>query len=135
LEPEFWRQFELAAALDGASVRCRPVKGMATTGSWHFFVSRSDLDALYPSDKPTQVDPTPPGLRRGPKAKYDWPAIEREIVRRCIDPKTKALRIPENQSQLANGVLEWCQLKYNTTPTDGAMRAAVRRVSAMLRQD
>jgi|SRR5450631_1085342 hypothetical protein len=135
LKPEFWRQFELAAALDGASVRCRPVKGMATTGAWYFFVRRSDLDALYPPDKPTQpVETESPRRRPGPPTKYDWHKIDGEIARRCIDPKTKQLKIPKRQSKLVKDVLEWCDQEFkDKTPGQSEMQEAVSRVCARFR--
>jgi hypothetical protein len=134
-EPEFWRGFELVAALDGASVRCRPREGTAMTGTGYFFVRRSDLDALYPTNKPAQAETTPPGRRRGPKPKYDWPAIDREIVQRCINKKTRVVRVPENELKLVKDMLDWCQIKYDESPSLSAMREAVRRVVALLRPD
>jgi hypothetical protein len=134
LEPKFWRQFELAAALDGSGVRCRPVDGVVIRDTWNFFVRRSDLDALYPPDQPAQAV-TEPRRRPGPPTKYDWHTIDGEIAARCIDPKTKKLKIPKRQSTLVKDVLEWCDQEFNgKTPGPSEMQQAVSRVCARLRR-
>jgi hypothetical protein len=134
LEPEFWRQFEMYADSDGR-VQPRPVKGKAVTDRWHFFVRRSDLDALYPPDKPIQAPETqPPRSRSGQPTKYDWHKIEGEIAARCIDPKTKMLKIPKRQSKLVNDLLAWCDQEFKgKTPGQSEMQEAVSRVCARLR--
>jgi hypothetical protein len=132
LKPEFWRQYELAGALDGTGVRCRPKSDVTITDSWHFFVRRSDFDALFPRTVPAQAVP---GRRKlpGPPTKYDWHTIDGEIARRCIDPKTKKLNVPKRQSKLVDDVLAWCDQELNKAPAVSEMQEAVSRVCARLR--
>jgi hypothetical protein len=73
------------------------------------------------------------GRKRGRKPKFDWPTIEREIARRCIDKKTKQVKVPDNESKLTEAMLDWCAEKYDEFPGVTAMQATVKRVCAMLR--
>jgi hypothetical protein len=93
-------------------------------------VSAADVEKL-------QLHPKsggPPRRRTGPANTHDWHSIDGEIARRCIDPKTKRVRVPKNESKLAQEVLTWCQEKGWDEPADSAMREAVKRVCAALRQ-
>ena len=76
---------------------------------------------------------SPSGRKRGRKPKFAWPDIEREIAQRCIDKKTRQVKVPDNESALAKDVLDWCATEYVETPEERAMRAAVKRICAMLR--
>jgi hypothetical protein len=132
LGPEFWRQVQGFTYGNGA-VRVVPVEGCRVSGYWHFFVLRSDLDRLFPVT--AKADETkPPRRRPGPVTTHDWHAIDGEIARRCIDPKTRQLQVPKNESKLANAVLEWCQDQFGREPAESEMREAVRRICAALRQ-
>jgi hypothetical protein len=120
LDPDFWRQFDLAAAVDGANVRCRPKLDTAITETWYFFVRRSDLDTYYAPTTPAQAVAEQRKLAGRP-TKYDWHKIDGEIARRCIDPKTKKLKIPKRQSKLVTDVSEWCDQEFKEK-TPGAVR-------------
>src|SRR5262245_39912154 len=78
---------------------------------------------------------TPAPRRRGPATTHDWQTICGEIVRRCIDPKTKQLVLPKSESRLADDMLLFCQNTLGTNPpAPSEMRKAVRQVLAPLRQ-
>jgi hypothetical protein len=96
----------------------RPPEGAAT----------STMTAPHPSD-----DTRPPERGRGRILKYDWLAIAGEIARRCIDPKTRLLKIPKSERRLAKAMLEWCQEKHQKEPAHSQMREAVKIVCAALR--
>jgi hypothetical protein len=71
------------------------------------------------------------GRKRGAKPEYDWTKIDREIHRRCVDAKTKQGQVPDNESELARDILEWCQTEFNNEPAESAMREHVRRICAL----
>jgi len=71
------------------------------------FVGRVDLNKLYRipatptmTAAPQSDDTRPPQRRRGPVLKHDWLAIAGEIARRCIDPETGRVAVPEKESAL-----------------------------------
>ena len=104
------------------------------------FVRRVDLDKRYPIAATQtltaahQSDTTrSPERRRGPILKHEWHAIDGEIARRCINPKTRLLEIPKNERKLAQDVLGWCQGKYEKEPAESEMREAVKAICAALR--
>src|SRR5262249_30430514 len=63
--------------------------------------------------------------RRGPVLKHDWCAIYIEIVRRCIDPRTGKVKVPESQNKLAEDMLLWLQNNGKNCPADSEMEKAV----------
>jgi hypothetical protein len=73
------------------------------------------------------------GRKRGPKVKFEWASINREITRRCFDEKTGRVQVPENEGKLAKDMLDWCGTKFEEIPSDWAMREAVKKICAMLR--
>jgi hypothetical protein len=73
------------------------------------------------------------GRKRGRKPKFDWPSIEREIAQRCINKRTKVVKVPDNESKLAKDVLDWAATKFVDAPEERAMRAAVKRICDLLR--
>jgi hypothetical protein len=80
------------------------------------------------------VDPlAPPPRRRGRPTTHDWHSIDGEIARRCIDPKTKRVAVPENENKLAEAVLGWLSGQGIDPPAPSEMREAVKRVCAALR--
>jgi hypothetical protein len=132
LKPEFWQQFEGLVVTD-RGLRAWPTKGRMLVGRWRFFVRRADLDRLYPAS--AKGDGTkPPRRRTGPVPTHDWHSICGEIACRCVDPKTKRVQVPKNESRLAQAMLQWCQDNYGLEPAESEMREAVRRVCATLRQ-
>jgi hypothetical protein len=135
LPATFWQQFTLMDALRHEGVQVRPVKGKVLTGSWYFFVRRTDLDKHYPQAAAGRSDDTvqPPPRRRGPPATHDWFVICGEIASRCINPKTGCVQVPKRENRLAEGVLDWCREQYDREPAVSEMRAAVKQVCAALR--
>ena len=126
LNPSDWQQRTVKATINPEeSVWVEPyVAGL------RYFVRRANLDKCYPTPTTTdQSDDTPsprtttskhdaddtrpPERRRGPVLKHDWLAICGEIARRCINPKTRLLKIPKNERKLAQDMLGWCQEKYD----------------------
>jgi hypothetical protein len=84
---------------------------------------------------PKEDEPPSPSRRRpGPITTHDWYAICGEIARCCVDPKTRCLKVPENERQLARDILEWCQLHNKEEPSESAMREAVKAICAALRR-
>jgi hypothetical protein len=80
-----------------------------------------------PSEEPNRT------LRRW-SAKYEWDAIYAEIARRCIDPKTRQVKVPKNESGLAKDVLQWCVDNNRPEPGGTDMPAAVRAICQALRK-
>jgi hypothetical protein len=103
------------------------------------FVPRVDVEKHPIAATPTMTAPhqsdeiRPTERRRGPILKHDLFAIAGEIARRCIDPKTRVLRLPKSERRLAKDVLEWCQEKHNKEPAESGMREAVKAICAALR--
>jgi hypothetical protein len=80
-----------------------------------------------PSEEPNRT------LRRW-SAKYEWDAIYAEIARRCIDPETRLVKVPKNESRLAEGVLQWCVDTNRPQPGLTDMRDAVHAICQALRK-
>jgi hypothetical protein len=72
-------------------------------------------------------------LRRW-STKYEWDVIYGEIARRCIDPKTHRVRVPGNESELADAVLGWCEENEKPQPGLTDMRDAVHAICEALRK-
>ena len=103
-------------------------------GSWYFFVRLADLNKLYPlPTTPASHIAQAPQRRRGPPTTHDWHGIDGEIARRCIDPKSGRVRVPENESALAAAILQWLSDQDIEPPAESAMRDAVKRICAALR--
>jgi hypothetical protein len=101
-----------------------------------FYVRAVDLEKHYPlagTSAPSSDETRPPERRRGPVLKHEWHAIDGEIARRCIDPKTRLLKIPKSERKLSKAMLDWCQEKYKKEPAESEMREAVKAVCAALR--
>ncbi len=88
-------------------------------------VSAPGVDSRLKSKSPSRS-------KSGRKSDYDWAVIEHEIARRCLDAKAKQGRVPDNVSELARDILEWCQTKFEKEPAESAMRERVSRICAML---
>jgi hypothetical protein len=141
LRPEFWRGVEIvpwrsrnpAPGQVRATNEGQPLAG----GSWYFFVRRADLNKLYPlPTTPAASRPginQPPQRRRGPATTHDWHSICGEIARRCVDRKTGRVSVPENESALADAVLQWLSDQDLGQPADSEMPEAVKRICAALR--
>jgi hypothetical protein len=74
-----------------------------------------------------------PRERPGPPTTHKWFAICGEIARRCIDPQTRRLVIPNSENKLAEAVLGWCYEQTDRRPAESEMRKAVKEVLAALR--
>ena len=75
----------------------------------------------------------PPRRRRGPVLTHDWFSICGEIARRCIDPKTSRVQVPNSESKLASDMLGWLEENEQRQPSVSEMREAVKRVCAAIR--
>ena len=140
LHEKFWRKvsLEVRTAANGTErfrVVCRD-DSWEFMGSVYFFV-RADVferlcsteaSAPAPSIKPNRT------LRRW-SAKYEWDAIYAEIARRCIDPKTRQVKVPKNELKLAEDIrLRWCADTNRSAPGLTDMRAAVHAICVALRK-
>jgi hypothetical protein len=79
-------------------------------------------------------DVKPRTARPGPPAIHDWFAICGEIARRCIDPQTRRVAIPNSENKLAEAVLGWCHDETDRRPAESEMRKAVKEICAALRK-
>jgi hypothetical protein len=102
------------------------------------------LERLAAAAAPSQEQaaapaPTPPNeepkrrLRRW-SAKYEWDVIYAEIASRCIDPKTRRVLVPKNESKLADNMLQWCEDTNKAQPAPSEMRDAVHAICQALRK-
>ena len=104
------------------------------------FVPRVDVDKHPIAATPMMTAPhqsediRPPQRRRGPVLKHDWHAIAGEIARRCIDPETGRVAVPEKESALVFAMRKWCEEQDWVVPAASEMSEAVRRVCAALRK-
>ena len=114
LTPEFW--WEAALREESGSIRVATADPFLAQRPIQVFIRRAHLDRCYP--KPVALEPAapatvrlddvkPPERRRGPVLKHDWHAIDAEIARRCIDPKTGRVQVPKSENKLADNVLDW----------------------------
>jgi hypothetical protein len=144
-KPSDWRQWKVREDLDlrhprGWGMKVTPIDKKEAVDGCYFFVRRADLDKHYPISATSTTtaahqsdDTRPPKRRQGPILKHDWHAIDGEIARRCINPKTQLLEIPKSERKLAADMLEWCQEKYEKEPAESEMRDAVKAICAALR--
>ena len=89
-----------------------------------------------PEPPSSEIDRILDDLPRRPVGRlpqHNWRAIDAEIARRCIDPKTKRVRIPKSERRLARDMLNWCQRNYGKEPAESDMRASVGAVCEALR--
>jgi hypothetical protein len=106
-----------------------------------FYVRRAEIDLHYPEPRRPHAAERPeakapellPPDRRGRIRVHDWHSISGEIARRCIDPETGRVRVPENESTLVGDVLVWCGEQYGKEPALSEMSEAVRRICGALR--
>jgi hypothetical protein len=145
LRPRFWQQVKICRGLSGHARVEGEIEGQPLVGgTWIFFVRTADLDKHYPAaptarqPEPAQPAPEPelvepPPRRRGPPTKKVWLDICGEIARRCIDPKSGRVQVPENESELARNILQWLVDRDKGQPSESAMREAVRCICAAMR--
>jgi hypothetical protein len=86
-----------------------------------------DVNSLLKSESPS-------GRKRGRKPKFDWATIDREIAQRCIDKKTRVVKVPDNISKFTKVMLNWCDTKFEEAPEERAVRAAVTRIFDLLQE-
>ena len=72
--------------------------------------------------------------RRGPPGKHDWPKICGQIVRECIDAKTKRLHVPKRNSHLVREVRKWADDTLKLTPPESDLAEYVKEICAALRE-
>ena len=92
-----------------------------------------DVMRLWPK-KADEADDVRPRKRPGPPTIYNWFAICGEIARRCIDPQTRRVAIPNSENKLAEAVLGWCYDQTDRRPAESEMRKAVKEICAALRK-
>jgi hypothetical protein len=139
IEPkEFWQRLQFT--IFNNRVRCWSEDDEFRGGQWVIYVHGEDLDKLWPTALaaastaiPTDDPLKPPQRRRGPVVTHDWFSICGEIARRCIDPKTARVRVPNKGSSLVRDMLEWCEEQGWAKPARSEMSEAVRRVCEALR--
>jgi hypothetical protein len=83
---------------------------------------------------PSKMPLDPPPRRRGAPQRYDWGIICGEIARRCIDPRTGRVRVPDNESALVKAVLDHLAENGHDCPSVSMMREAVKHMCAALRR-
>jgi hypothetical protein len=118
-----------------------PSDGSTKYVSYMLYLKRRDVDRHYgkvgvqphEADRPEARAPEPLPDRRGRVRVHDWHDIDAEIARRCIDPETGRVRVPESESKLVAEMLEWCDKRNRKEPPRSEMHEAVRRICAALR--
>ena|SRR5215471_15509556 len=88
---------------------------------------KCDAAAAPRSEEPNR------SLRRR-STKHPWNKICGEIARLCIDPKTRCVRVPKNETKLADAVLLFCQNTLKCDPPASDMREAVAAICNALRK-
>ena len=81
-----------------------------------------------------QAEDVRPRKRPGPPTTYDWLAICGEIARRCIDPQTRRVVIPNSENKLAEAVTGWYYERTGRMAAESEMRKAVKEICAGLRK-
>jgi hypothetical protein len=103
------------------------------------FVPRVDVDKHPIAATPTMTAPhqsdeiRPTERRRGPILKHDWLAIAGEIARRCVNPETGRVVVPDKESALVDEVRTWCKERGRAAPVPSEMSKAVQIICAALR--
>jgi hypothetical protein len=151
---KFWQQGALSGVNDDADFTRVLFRDPSFDGDGYIFVRADVFGRLNasasapappsaPSQEPTSTSasaPAPPSeepprpLRRW-SAKYEWDAIYAEIARRCIDPKTRQVKVPKNEKKLAEDIqLRWCADTNRSAPGLTDLRDAVHAICAALRK-
>jgi hypothetical protein len=139
LRPTFWQGLHIRRWRSSIRVEGTLRGVLLSGGSWAFFARGVDSDKYYPVANPVR-DPAPvrnpvivqpPLRRRGPATTHDWFAISAEIACRCIE--AGRVRVPENESKLADEILQRLEDQDLGQPAESEMREAVRRMCAALR--
>ena len=69
----------------------------------------------------------------GRPLEHDWRAIDREIVRRCIN--SSGLVVPKNASQLARKICDWYEEKFHrASPSHSEVREVVGGMLGAMRE-
>jgi hypothetical protein len=122
---EFWvRSADLARELERLAVAAAPPPAP----------SQEPASTSAPTPLPAPPSEEPPRPLRRWSAKYEWDAIYAEIARRCIDPKTRQVKVPKNESKLAGDVRRWCLDANKPPPSPTDMRDAVHAICVALRK-
>jgi hypothetical protein len=98
-------------------------------------VERKKQTVVAPPAPPAPPSEEPKHTLRRWSAKYEWDAIYGEIARRCIDPKTRQVKVPKNELKLAEDVrLLWCGDTNRSAPGLTDLRDAVHAICVALRK-
>jgi hypothetical protein len=135
LAREFWTEFRVVERLasdDGG--RLATVRGSRRLGPCWFYVWLPDYKKIFPDTDAQPGAPAPMQEvpeKRGRKAKYDWPAIGHELVRRIA--KNGILTRPMSTKRLADELGDWCEIKYKKAPVDSELRKFIEDVLRALK--
>jgi hypothetical protein len=137
LRPEFWQEVTLWVETDRADhigVRYHD-RSRRFDAREHFFVWAAALERLCPTTSASAPAPSKKANRtlRRRHSKYVWDEICGEIARLCHD-KSGRVCVPENESELAEKVLQFCQNTYECEPPPSELRKTVSVICAVLRQ-
>jgi hypothetical protein len=131
---EFWQDVTIRVTAERLEIIWNTAHRSPRVAVPQFYLWQPDVMKIWPAITPGEKDNQAPSPRNAGRPRvYEWHAIDGEIARRCIDPKTGRLRVPANERKLSRDVLEWCGDKIAREPTESEMRKAVKAVCAALR--
>jgi hypothetical protein len=89
LPREFWRQVELYYSdyFDDGLVRFRPRPGLQMRGRWHFFVWRSDLDAIFHRGEEPEAPAVPVATAAMAETKPEPKKFQAERIARALQKR------------------------------------------------
>jgi hypothetical protein len=136
LGPAFWEQIRLWLDADHLGIHYLD-RSHSFDGREYFFV-RADvferlcsIEASAPAPPPTPST-EPKRILRRRQTKHDWDAICGETARLCHD-ESGLVRVPENESELADKVFLFCQNDLGCEPAPSELRKTVSVICAALR--
>ena len=144
LRPEFWQQqirlWVESDDVDHIGIHYCDRSHRSLDGREYFFVWAEAFERLCSTEASVPAPP-PPAPSKEPKrtlrrrhSKYPWNEICGEIARLCIDPGTQRVRVPKNESELTEKVLQFCLDTLGCEPPVSDMREAVAAICAALRK-
>jgi hypothetical protein len=132
---KFWQQGALSGVNDDADFTRVHFRDSSFDGDGYIFVQADVFGRLNASASAPAPSTEPKRTLRRWSAKYEWDAIYAEIARRCIDPKTRQVKVPKNEHKLAEDMrLRWCADTNRAAPGLTDMRDAVHAICAALRK-
>jgi hypothetical protein len=143
LRPEFWQEQILwldkgAKDADHLRIDYRD-RSRSFDGREYFFVRADIFERLCSTEVLVAAPPPAPStepkrILRRRHSKHAWNEICAEIAAGCIDPETRHVRVPSNESKLKEDVLQWCVDTNRPQPVDSEMREAIKAICARLRK-